>query len=1383
MMNSSITNIYPNNSAISDEEVLQFVQNAINNAVNDSFDTQTLFQIKNARLICLKAVVNSYVQKLNFKLSSQLEEAIEILIQSGSSQFPMTEKESNFINTEINTIIEVNKNLNKHITLLISLLYIRPHKNEDRFNIFSIPLEFQKIGRRYFFTPPELFASLGEADEYAEYLNKVMGEIAGNISRTPKDPLWNSIALDFVNMGTTIPLYFSNSNLKESMALRAQIIEHLISSQKDRCETSYDFPQRKSKRIKLGVLAAHYRPQTETYATLPVYCNLDLGKFEITLVSQLPFGTDPLENHCLSFAQNSLQLSGILASDVKAIRDLELDAIWIGTNLTAVMNYIVQLSVHRLAPLQITGGCSPCTTGFKNIDIFVSGKSTESLNASSDYTEILHLINGPAHCFVMAHSLQAYEKDLNLTTRSSLGISEKEVVFVSGANFFKIIPELLTAWIKILKETHNSKILLFPFNPNWTSRYPVANFLIQIESQCNLHGISKDRFTLVPPLPNRAAVLNLISLADIYLDSFPYSGMTSLLDPMAVGLPIVAIEGNFQRQRMSASALHSLGLSKWLVNSEQSYIERSIELANNVQLREKMKIDLEKSMSAGPKFLDSLWYSKEIEKLLLKKARKLPTSSPSNVKVMKHTTPHQIEKALALQNAGEIDAAQDLFAMVLKTEPKNAVALYSLAAIESAKLNFDKAFTYIHPVTISHPNFAQAHLAKSVILFNLGNFDESYKAALKVIHLEPSLPSAKEHLETVKLAQSLQKNSSRKLATSGIPIDPNLHALTQKAIAFQGQAKHNEALEVLQQALLIKNNDFASLYSMGISLGATGKKMQALDCFIRAAEAAPQLALAHFAKAQSYADIGLPEDALTCFDKAIEVDPNYTQAYSNKAALLQAMDRHHDALLTLMACVEVDPENFTALEGQGQLLGQFKQYDLSVNAFKRALQIDPNYNYGEGHLMHARLSCCDWTDFEESRDRIFEGIRTGKKACGAMTIMSLTDDAALARQCIETYAKDKYGDPLFKLWNGEKYVHRRQRVAFISGDFRIHPVGYLLIEMIENFDKEKYELTGVFTGTPDGSDLWKRYRCAFDHYLDAKNMPSLELAKLLRAMEIDIAIDLSGHTEGTKLDVLSHRPAPVQITYLGFPGTLGLPFIDYLIADPRIIPTELQKHYREKILYLPHCYLPRDTSVVPSPLTPRRSDFGLPEEGFIFCSFNHDYKINPPIFKIWMDLLMKVPGSVLWLMKLNQAAQDNLSKEALNHGIDPNRIVYATRVPHVEDHLARYRLADLFLDTFPYNGHTTAGDALRAGIPVVTLCGNSFASRVAASLLHDVGLPQYACSTLEDYHNTALRMSQNPEELTTFRNHMQVQLSSGIWPQSAVNQGRAFAAALEQISK
>jgi predicted O-linked N-acetylglucosamine transferase (SPINDLY family) len=519
------------------------------------------------------------------------------------------------------------------------------------------------------------------------------------------------------------------------------------------------------------------------------------------------------------------------------------------------------------------------------------------------------------------------------------------------------------------------------------------------------------------------------------------------------------------------------------------------------------------------------------------------------------------------------------------------------------------------------------------------------------------------------------------------------------------------------------------------------------------------------------------------YDQAIAADPHYMEAYTNKAALLQAMNRHHDALLCLTAATDINPDHVRALEGQGQLLGQYKQYTLATQAFAHALQVAPDYAYGEGHLMGARMSNCDWTDFDAAKARIIAGIEEGKLTCGPLTIMAITDDARIIRKCAELYAADKYQASPNPLWKGETYQHRKKRVGFISADFRVHPVGYLLIGLIEQFDKSQFELTGFFTGVSDDSDLWKRYRCAFDHYIDCHGMTSLDVAKLMRAMEIDVLIDLSGHTEGTRLDILAHRPAPAQVTYLGFPGTLGLPYIDYLISDPRIIPEELEQHYGEKILKLPHCYLPRDDSVVPSPETPNRSDFGLPEEGVVFCSFNHDYKINPPLFKVWMDLLKEVPGSVLWLMKLNEGAHTNLTQSARDHGVDPERIIFASRLPRVEDHLARYRLADVFIDTFPYNGHTTAGDALRAGLPVVSLCGGSFASRVAASLLHDVGMPELACYSFQEYHDKALQMATDEPIRTHYKGQLQMRIDEKVWPPGSITQSKEIANLIIQTTK
>ncbi len=733
-----------------------------------------------------------------------------------------------------------------------------------------------------------------------------------------------------------------------------------------------------------------------------------------------------------------------------------------------------------------------------------------------------------------------------------------------------------------------------------------------------------------------------------------------------------------------------------------------------------------------------------------------------------------LDQGIALQHAGDNAGAKALFEQALKTDANNAVANYSLSAIASAQGQYTEALAYVSKVLRSSPQFAQAHMAHSVILFHLSRMDESLAAVQKALKLDPTLAGAQAHLDTVRVSQASKPSADK-------PSNPQVVSLNSQAIDLQAQGQHAPAEQLLRESLSLEPNNFLTLYSLGVSRAAQMDPHDALSFFNQACEASPHLPLGYFAKAKTLHDIGLAEAALEVYDQAITVDPHYMEAYTNKAALLQGINRHHDALLCLTAATDINPTHVRALEGQGQLLGQYKQYTLATRAFEQALAADPNYSYGEGHLMGARLSNCDWTDFEASKARIIAGIEAGKLTCGPLTIMALTDDAAIIRKCAELYAADKYSPSPNPLWKGEKYQHRKKRIGFMSADFRVHPVGYLLIGLLEHFDKSQFELTGFFTGVGDNSDLWKRYRCAFDHYIDCHSMTSLEVAKLMRAMEMDVVIDLSGHTEGTRLDVLAHRPAPAQATYLGFPGTLGLPYIDYLISDPRIIPDELEQHYGEKILKLPHCYLPRDNSVVPSPDTPKRSDFGLPEEGVVFCSFNHDYKINPPLFKVWMDLLKEVPGSVLWLMKLNEGAHKNLAESARTHGVDPSRIIFAERVPRVEDHLARYRLADVFIDTFPYNGHTTAGDALRAGLPVVSLCGGSFASRVAASLLHDVGMPELACYSYQEYHDKALQMATDSNIQAHYKQSLQQRLDLVAWPPSAQAQAQAFAQVIHQI--
>jgi predicted O-linked N-acetylglucosamine transferase (SPINDLY family) len=419
--------------------------------------------------------------------------------------------------------------------------------------------------------------------------------------------------------------------------------------------------------------------------------------------------------------------------------------------------------------------------------------------------------------------------------------------------------------------------------------------------------------------------------------------------------------------------------------------------------------------------------------------------------------------------------------------------------------------------------------------------------------------------------------------------------------------------------------------------------------------------------------------------------------------------------------------------------------------FERLIKLNPDYDYALGLLFYERMHICDWTDFATLTQQIVDGVRAGKRACKSLAFMSASDSASDHLLAAQVFARHYCPKNAKSFWQGERYRHEKIRIAYVSPDFREHPVGHLMAGVFELHDKSRFETIAISLGIDDQSRLRARMLKAFDKFIDVREMGSEQIAQMMRDMEIDIAIDLGGYTSDTRTDVFSYRPAPVQVNYLGYPGTMGTDYIDYILADRHIIPPEHQQFYSEKVVYLPDTYLPTDGSVCISERTPTRAECGLPETGVVFCSFSHDYKISPPVFDVWMRLLNQVPGSVLWLMSRGELAQRNLRKEAEARGVDALRLVFAGRVPLVEDHLARYRQADMFLDTHPYNAHTTAADALMAGLPVVTYVGNSFPSRVAGSLLNAMGMPELIAHSLDEYEALALKLAQQPALLAEMK--------------------------------
>ncbi|MDB5895121.1 MAG: acetylglucosamine transferase [Rhodoferax sp.] len=572
-----------------------------------------------------------------------------------------------------------------------------------------------------------------------------------------------------------------------------------------------------------------------------------------------------------------------------------------------------------------------------------------------------------------------------------------------------------------------------------------------------------------------------------------------------------------------------------------------------------------------------------------------------------------------------------------------------------------------------------------------------------------------------------------------------------RAIGLQNQAQPEAAAALFHEVLAVDAHNAAALYSLAVIATQAGDATRALAHSTRGLAHNPQFAPLHYVHGAVLQALDRKEEALQSFDAALALQPDHVEALLNSGVLLRNMFRHQEALGRFNQVVTLDPNHVTALGNFGIMLTEFKQGEQAIAAFERLLELAPGYDYAPGLLFYERMHLCDWRDFDGLRQRLIEGVRAGRRSCKSLAFMSASDDAADHLQAAKIFASHYCPPKPTALWNGERYRHRKIRLAYVSPDLREHPVGHLMAGVFERHDKTRFETIAISLGVDDQSRLRSRMVQAFDQFIDARGMGSEQIARLMREMEIDIAVDLGGYTSDTRTDIFAHRPAPVQVNYLGYPGTMGTAYHDYIVADRHTIPPEHQAFYTERVAYLPDTYLPTDNSVQIAERTPTRAECGLPDQGFVFCSFSHDYKISPPVFDVWMRLLTQVPGSVLWLVSRGEVAQRNLRREAQARGVDPARLVFAGRVPRVEDHLARYRQADLFLDTHPYNAHTTAADALMAGLPVVTYMGGSFPSRVAGSLLHALGVPELVAHSLAGYEALALGLARQPEALQAMK--------------------------------
>ncbi len=563
-------------------------------------------------------------------------------------------------------------------------------------------------------------------------------------------------------------------------------------------------------------------------------------------------------------------------------------------------------------------------------------------------------------------------------------------------------------------------------------------------------------------------------------------------------------------------------------------------------------------------------------------------------------------------------------------------------------------------------------------------------------------------------------------------------------------------------------------YNRGNALLDLRDYAAALASYDRAIAAKPDMVWAHNNRGLALALGNRHADALIAFDAALALQPGNADAYHYRGNSLQELLRHEAAVASYDRAIELNPAHAEAHQARGNALAQMQQPAPALASYIQALALAPATPFLPGMCLHMRMLLCDWRDFDADVARIAAALRQDHPASPPLPLLSVLDSAPLQRRAAELWSsKECPPNPLLGI-PGPWPRHHRLRIGYFSADFREHPVAQLLAEVIERHARTRFEVWGFAWG-PHGEDaMRRRLEQGFEHFLDVRHASDQEIATRARELQIDIAVDLGGFTQHARPRIFALRAAPLQVGFLGYPGTLGAEFMDYLIADPTVIPASCFAHYREKIIQLPDSFLPRscaetaaatraengarargepraascaETRESGADRAPTRADCGLPERGFVYCCFNASYKITPVTFSAWMRILGRVPGSVLWMSQMSATAVGNLLREAARRGVDPRRLVFAERLQSRARHLARQNLADLFLDTLPYNAHATASDALWAGLPVLTLPGEGFAARVAASLLKAIGLPELIAADPARYEDLAVALATDPDRL------------------------------------
>jgi protein O-GlcNAc transferase len=674
-------------------------------------------------------------------------------------------------------------------------------------------------------------------------------------------------------------------------------------------------------------------------------------------------------------------------------------------------------------------------------------------------------------------------------------------------------------------------------------------------------------------------------------------------------------------------------------------------------------------------------------------------------------------------------------------------ALKALGRLEESLESYDKALAL-------RPDFADAWNNRGNALIELQRFDDALACYEKAISIQPGFATTLNNLGNA-LKQLKRLDEALASYDKSLAIQPDYaDALYNRGSVLKELNRLDEALICYDKAIALLP-DFAEAHNnRGIILKEFNYLDEALVCYSKAIAIKPSFAEAFCNRGNALKELKRFEEALASYDMAISLKPNYAEAINNQGTAFQELKLKDEALKSYDMAIAMQPDYVDAHYNRGNLLIELKRLEEALESYNKALALQPDYNFLLGLQLNTRASLCDWRELPEQLASLELALEAERKVIIPFSALGLTDNPKLQYLASKIYGSAKFPASAMLGEIKKRTPDGIIRIGYYSADFRDHVVSDLIVELFELHDSDRFEVYGFSFGRESNDPMRQRISDAFDHFIDVRSKSDVEIAQLSRSLGIDIAIDLGGYTQDSRTGIFALRCAPIQINYLGFPGTMGVDYIDYIIADKTMIPKESQHHYSEKIIYLPHSFQVNDSKRVASKKVFTRAEVGLPESGVVFCCFNNTYKILPETFDSWMRILKAVDVSVLWLFAEQAAAVQNLRHEASIRGVNPDRLVFAKRVK-IDEHLARQSLADLFLDTLPFNAGATASAALWAGLPILTRMGESFTARYAASLLNAMDLPELITQTQAQYEAKAIELANNPLKLAQLKNKVQ----------------------------